>query len=464
MGKAFYFLRPSKSNLHSLCVGLRHTEGQFLLNTGIKINPKHWNTKRSEVKNVSLPELDMKSNILQRKAKDEDIVSFTNNTLNEITNFIDARSHLNKESIKAEFLSFLFRQSEAEVFVSDLHRFCIEFLYKSKAPTKESLISEIDRFLYPPKKQHDIFEYIETFISDSESGSRLNDGKRIAYRTIQRYRTTQKLLHEFKDLTGYKIAFNSIDKDFIDAFNSFMAKDKNYSVATMGKHVQTFKSFLTEATEDGINTNQKFKGKSFATKSTVKDSIALKESELKTMFALDLSKNERLEKVRDLFVVGSWTGLRFSDFTDIKPENIKKDKNGYFIEKIQFKTKDKVVIPLNNTVLAILKKYGNQLPQAISNQKFNDYIKEVALLVPQLHEVHERSITKGGKETTESNPKYELISSHTARRSFATNAYERGVPTLSIMAITSHKTEKSFMAYIKTDKEKHSEIFRKHSK
>jgi hypothetical protein len=318
MGKAFYFLRPSKSNLHSLWVGLRHTEGQFLLSTGIKVSPKHWNTKRSEVKNVSLPELDMKSNILQRKAKDEDIVSFTNNTLNEITNFINARSHLDKESIKAEFSSFLFRQSETETFVSDLHRFCIDFLHESKAATKESLIAAIDTYLHPPKKQHDIFEYIESFIRGAENGSRLNDGKMVAHRTVQRYQTTHKLLIEFKDLTGYEITFNSIDKEFIDAFNSFMATHKKYSPATMGKHVQTFKSFLTEATEDGLNTNLKFKGKAFATKSTVKDAIHLSESELKSMYDLDFSKNERLDRVRDLFLVGAWTGLRISDFMDIR--------------------------------------------------------------------------------------------------------------------------------------------------
>jgi|GEM_PF-280129 integrase len=463
MGKAFYFLRPSKSNLHSLWVGLRHTEGQFLLSTGIKISPKHWNSKKSEVKNVSLPDLDMKSNILQRKAKDEDITSFTNNTLNEITNFINARSHLDKESIKAEFSSFLFRQSEAEGFVSDLHRFCIDFLNKSKNATKESLIAEIDTFLHPPQKQHNLFEYIENFIHGAESGSRLNDGKIIARRTIQRYRTTQTLLLEFQTVTGYEIAFNSIDKEFIDAFNSFMATHKKYSPATMGKHVQTFKSFLTEATEGGVNTNLKFKGKAFAVMSTVKDAIHLSESELKSMYELDFSKNERLDKVRDLFIVGAWTGLRISDFMDIKPENIKQVKDGYELEIIQDKTKGKVFIPLNDTVLAILKKYANQLPQ-ISEQKFNNYIKEVAALVPKLHEIHERSITKGGETYIESNPKYELVSGHTARRSFATNAYERGVPTLSIMAITGHQTEKSFMAYIKTSKKKHSEIFRKHSK
>jgi integrase len=462
MSKAFYFLRPSKSNLHSLYVGLRHSDGQFLLRTGIKVNPSHWNEKRNEVKNVALPELDITPEILARKEKEEDIKTFANNTLYEITNFINARSHLDREAIKAEFSKFLFSASDLESFVSDLHRFCIDYLNQAKAPTKENLISEIEKFLKPPQDKQNLFEYIEKFIQDSENGNRRNDGKEIAYKTIQRYRTTQTILKEFQDVTGYEITFDSINKEFIDAFKSYMAKHKSYAVSTMGKHIQTVKSFLTEATEDGVNTNLKFKGKAFATKKVVKDAIHLTESELESMYNLDFSKNERLDKVRDLFLIGAWTGLRISDFMDIKPENIKQNKDGYYFEKIQFKTKDKVLIPLNDTVLAILKKYNNILP-TISDQNFNRYIKEVAAMIPTLHDIHEWVDTKGGIETIVSQIKYKIVSAHTARRSFATNAYERGIPTLSIMAITGHKTEKSFMAYIKTSPQKHLEIFRQHN-
>jgi integrase len=445
-----------------LYVGLHRSDGQFLIRTGIKINPAHWNKERNEVKSVALLELDITPEILARKEKEEDIKTFINNTLHEITNFINARSHLDREAIKAEFSKFLFSASDLETFVSDLHRVCVNFLNENKATTKEKLISEIEKFLNPPEDKQNLFEYIEKFIQDSENGNRLNDGKRIAYKTVQRYRTTQTILKEFQGVTGYEITFDSIDKEFIDAFKSYMAKHKNYAVSTMGKHIQTVKSFLTEATEDGVNTNLKFKGKAFATKKVVKDAIHLTEAELDFMYNLDLSSNERLDKVRDLFLIGAWTGLRISDFMDIKPENIKQNKDGYYFEKIQFKTKDKVLIPLNDTVLAILKKYNNILP-TISDQKFNDYLKEVAELVPALQDVHEWTTTNGGIEATVSSQKYKIVSAHTARRSFATNAYERGIPTLSIMAITGHKTEKSFMAYIKTSKQKHLEIFRQHS-
>jgi integrase len=100
----------------------------------------------------------------------------------------------------------------------------------------------------------------------------------------------------------------------------------------------------------------------------------------------------------------------------------------------------------------------------VSNQKFNDYIKEVAQLCKSLQSMEFLAYVKGGKNIEESIERWKMISSHTARRSMATNAYERGTPVLSIMAITGHKTEKAFMAYIKTSKRKQAEIFRGYQK
>jgi integrase len=462
MSKAFYFLRPSKSNLHSLYVGLRHPEGQFLVSVGFKVNPKHWNAIKSEIRNISLPEIDIDPIILSRKDENEDIITFTNNTLNEIANFVNQRTHLDKKTIKAEVARFLFQKNDVQQFAFELQSFVNSYISENKQATKEELTKAVDNYLHAPSSDECLFEYISNFISKSENGKRLFKGKAVLYRTIQRYRTTEKLLLEFQKEQKEPFTFNLIDKAFIDSFNSFMARVKNYSPTTMGKHVSTLKSFLTEATDEGINKNLKFKGKSFAVTKTVKDAIAIQESELSLMYKLDLSQNGKLERVRDLFIIATKTGLRFSDFTEIKPENIKENDKGRFIEKLMFKGKEKVVIPMDEIVMKILNKYGNKLPKAISNQKFNDYIKEVAQLVPQLHDIYERSITKGGKTSTVSNPKWELISSHTGRRTFATNAYKRGTPTLSIMAITGHKTEVAFLAYIKVTKEEHAEMIRKH--
>jgi integrase len=122
------------------------------------------------------------------------------------------------------------------------------------------------------------------------------------------------------------------------------------------------------------------------------------------------------------------------------------------------------VIPIDGTVTAILRKYNNQLPQAVSNQKFNDYIKEVSARCESLQGIELLSYVKGGKDIKESVERWKMVSTHTARRSFCSNAYERGTPVNSIMAISGHKTEKAFLAYIKTSKRKQAEIFRGYQK
>jgi integrase len=206
-----------------------------------------------------------------------------------------------------------------------------------------------------------------------------------------------------------------------------------------------------------------FRSRKFKKLSQESDNIYLNEEELNEIYSLDLSENPRLERTRDLFIVGCWTGLRFSDFTAIKKVNIK----GEFIHIRTSKTKEKVVIPIHWTIKEIMNKYegiyDNSLPPAISNAKMNKYIKEVGeLCTSKLHTIETQTITKGGIERTKSCKKFELISTHTARRSMATNLYEQLVPTLTIMQITGHKTEKAFLKYIKTSKEKHAKILQAH--
>jgi len=154
-----------------------------------------------------------------------------------------------------------------------------------------------------------------------------------------------------------------------------------------------------------------------------------------------------LEQVRDLFVFGCFVGLRFSDYSDIKPDNIVLIDNEYFIKVTTKKTSELVIIPCNPIVLEIFEKYKsspNKLPKSFSNQKFNDYIKDA------LEEA--KFIETGRLSTNPTLPLYKCVSSHTARRSFATNYYLQGFPTIDLMKITGHKTEKAFLKYIRVSK------------
>ena len=109
----------------------------------------------------------------------------------------------------------------------------------------------------------------------------------------------------------------------------------------------------------------------------------------------------------------------------------------------------------------MLRKYDGALPRSISNQKMNDYLKEVCQLAG-IDSKESKAQTKGGKRITKTFEKWQMVSTHTARRSFATNMYLLGIPALTIMQITGHRTEKAFMRYIKLDREQHAKVMALH--
>lgn len=278
--------------------------------------------------------------------------------------------------------------------------------------------------------------------------------------TILHNTQTLNLLTSFEGSTRKKLSFDRINLDFYNDFIDYLTKEKKYTPNTIGKHIANVKLFMNEATERGYNTKFDYKSKRFKTTSETVESIYLTEPELLKIYNHDFSKNRKLEKTRDLFIIGCFTGLRFSDFSKLKIENIKDEEINVRTQK----TGERVVIPIHWTVKQILGKYTETqtgLPRPISNQKMNEYLKEIGKAV-ELNENVFLTTTKGGVKVQTSIPKYDLMTTHTARRSFATNLFLNGFPPISIMKITGHKTEKSFMKYIKISQEENATLLRLH--
>jgi site-specific recombinase XerD len=283
-------------------------------------------------------------------------------------------------------------------------------------------------------------------------------GKPISRSTAKVYTTSYKHLISFQKVNKKKIDFDTIDVAFYSDYIDYLIHTLKLATNTIGKHIQIIKLIMNEATERGLNTNLSYKSKRFLTTREKADSIYLSAEEIQELEALDLSGNERLDRVRDLFLIGCHTGLRFSDYSILKPEQV---RDG-FIETKQVKTGDSVVIPIHTTVEKILKKYSGKLPPSLSNQKTNEYLKEIGKLLPSLQKTTSKIFTKGGVKVTKTYQKWELVSSHIARRSFATNEYLAGMRTLTIMAITGHRSEKSFLRYIKLTPNEHAKLLKSH--
>lgn len=302
-------------------------------------------------------------------------------------------------------------------------------------------------------KSFDTLSGFAKFYIDSVKGAKKNN-------TVLHNNQTLTLLKEFESTKNKKVTFERVNLDFYNDFVEYLTRIKKYSPNTIGKHIANIKLFMNEATERGFNTKFDYKSKRFKTTSETVESIYLTEEELLKIYRHDFSKSKKLEKTRDLFIIGCFTGLRFSDFSQLRIENIKDEQINVKTQK----TGERVVIPIHWTVKEILNKYSETLtglPRPISNQKMNEYLKDIGEKV-ELNEKIFLTTTKGGFKVQTSVAKHDLMTTHTARRSFATNLFLNGFPPISIMKITGHKTEKSFMKYIKISQEENAKLLRLH--
>ncbi|MBK5721360.1 site-specific integrase, partial [Dysgonomonas sp. Marseille-P4677] len=277
-----------------------------------------------------------------------------------------------------------------------------------------------------------------------------------AQSTNKTYKQLHRDLEEYEKGKNRKLSFDRIDIDFYNSYISFLQK-KGYSPNTVGTRIKILKTFMNEAYERGLHNNLDYRKRAFSKPKEDTKAVYLTEKELEKLYKHDLSGDTRLENVRDWFLIASYTGLRFSDFSRLTRNNIQKDN----IEILTQKTLTPVVIPLHTIVKSILEKYDYNLPKVISNQKFNKYIKEVCKAAKVDDEVLVNE-TKGILRTSKTEKKSDLVSAHTARRSFATNAFLAGVPPIQIMKITGHKTEKAFMIYIRISESENAKKLQLH--
>jgi site-specific recombinase XerD len=380
----------------------RYDSNKFVYSTGQKINPKFWNDAEQKARET---------------AKFREYPEFNN--------------YLNTLRFKTQ----------------DIYR---RYLVENKPLSIKEFKKELDISLAKEKRKEkpSLLQFINDFIDNREQAGKPKG-------SIQVYRKTLKHLIDYTKKYG-ALNYEDINVEFLEKFQRFLySAPRSLSVNYSLKLIQNLKLFLNEATEFGYNTDTAYKSRKFTIKKEEITHIYLSIEELEKIYNEDLKENQKLDRVRDSFIVGCFTGLRFSDFTKLQPQHFKKIGDVEVLEIVTQKTKQKVVIPIHPKVRAILNKYNGVMPRPISNQKMNEYLKDLG----ELASINDNVLivkTKGGKREENTFKKYDLISSHTARRSFATNSFKSGVPAISIMKITGHTTEKSFLQYIKISSEENA--------
>ncbi len=414
-----FYLKDGKATQETWIYCLIRYQGKRVKHyTNRKIHPKHWNSKEQEIRksHPNSPEL--------------------NHWLKGIETFV--------AKLELEW-SQKYSQTGTVPIIPPSY-------------LKENLDKYFTKTTKEERDEHNqksFWGYYDQFLNRMKNGIRvhLSKGTPMAPKTIFQFENLKRHLENYQKAKKTKIDFDKIDLTFYNDFVEYLTTKLKLAPNTIGKLITNLKVYLREAFDEGITNNNTFANKRFRSNSSLADTIYLTPIEIKEISNLDLKTNLKLERVRDMFIIGCYTGLRFSDIVNIKPEHI----NDGMIEITQVKTKEKVAIPMIKEVESLLSKYNNSLHK-ISNQKFNDYLYEVVKKCEGLNiEVSKKTI-QGGRQFLIKKPKYEFVSSHTARRSFATNEYmSKGLSVRDIMAITGHKTEKSFYKYIRQTPKENAE-------
>lgn len=337
-----------------------------------------------------------------------------------------------------------------------IEQFVLDFNLGNQIDTNW-LIKNVNVFYNKPTGDDDYNHYFSPFISKyiEESKTRLNfkTGKKLADKTITNYKMTLSKIKNYEDKIGRKLRLEEINLNFHEKFTSSLKLEHNFSNTSIEKFISQIKSFVKEAKLRGYKTSIDIESKKFTFKKDETIDTYLNIDEINLIFNFDLSNNQNYEKVRNLLIIGVWTGLRISDLKRIN--EFDKSTNRIKIISTE-KTNSSVEIPIHPQVKLILEKCNYVLP-AISESKFNKYVKEICELVGINDEILgylKDPVTN--RKVKGIYPKWKMISSHTCRRSFVSNHYGK-LDDKTIMAITTHKSHSQFMDYVKTSSTQHAQ-------
>jgi hypothetical protein len=340
--------------------------------------------------------------------------------------------------------SFKALNNDLETFRNDL------LVYYNESINKHQINSQwLKDFINPPLQTDAIptllvpyFDYYTKHKATSVSSA-----------THKKFKAIKHLLERFQNESKTQFFIKDVNANFKLKLEEYCIREK-YAPNTIARTIKFVKTICYHARNNGVETHFQLDRISVKTEKTYK--IFLTKDEIEKLNTVDL-KYDYLINARNWLLISCETGQRVSDFMRFTKEQIRYEGSIPLLEFTQAKTNKKIAIPLSKKVIGILKSNNGEFPRKISDQRYNEYIKEVCKLAG-INEATKGSIsrTENGRTRKENGvyPKYELITSHVGRRSFATNYYGI-IPTSLLISATGHSTESMFLEYIgKTETEK----------
>lgn len=281
--------------------------------------------------------------------------------------------------------------------------------------------------------------------------------KKLENQTTKAYGTTISHIIKYQKYKGKVFHIFDVDNSFLEALITFLKDVEGYASSTVNKDISRIIQVCKSAKIKGLEVNDSIFLAKYTTDKPHRSFVTLTEEELNKIQSY--RGTDYLENVRDWLIVGCWTGCRIGDLLKLSLENVINRTDGSsIIRYTQSKTKKTVDILVHPSVQEIIKRL-NGFPRPISDAKFNQYIKELCKRVEINND--EEGFKMNPKTLRKEKgifPKYELVTSHICRRTYATNHYYK-LPNKIIMRVTGHATERQFLDYIGEIDDNHLEAF-----
>lgn len=430
-----YNLKTKKEE-KSLVVIIGYFNGKWTISTTQSVYVKSWNVDKQRC-NVSTEFSDR-----------------VNRVSKHVNKFLDAldiaiAKYISNISLNRNDKSYFGKPD----YVKDRVRLAIEDLIKAEEEEEE-------------KKAITPLQFFQSYVDNMHTIIDPRTHKYLSDRTIGHHKTVLNRYRSFFAEKNIKDDFSVFDRHFQNIFTNWAYTSKNYRSNTIPASFSILKVWLNEAAHQGLIKDDIYK--SYPSKAEDVYNIYLSEDEIARLYALDIpllkskgliDDRNGMEETRDLFIIGCWTGLRQYDLGHL--EKALFDVEAETITVVTEKTSETVTIPMHPYVKELYAKYNGHFPKMCAKSKFNVHLKELGRLA-EINKEEIKPINRGGKITSAKYKKYQLICSHTARRSFATNMFLKGAPTIGIMKLTGHKTETSFMKYIKITREENAQMMKKY--
>ena len=355
-----------------------------------------------------------------------------------------------KHTTKSKDISVINRQTQINNELNKITQFVLKEFDKSSVPNQLNnnwLTSQIDNYYKPTKDPKNIPKDIVRFI-DYYIELRKNEVKPAS---LKKFNVIKHKLQRLEGVLSKTIYIKEINEDFKQEFFNY-CRDEKYSQNTIQRELNIIKTFCKFARSKGIEVDSEL------------DSLKLPKEKIDNIYLsleeIELIENAEIEQphlinATQWLIISCFTGQRISDFMRFTKEMIRIEKGKSLIEFEQQKTGKLMTIPVHAKVQKLLDKNKGEFPNRISDQRYNDYIKEVCKISGIDEEIQGKKQLNISKENETKKirrvegvyPKYELVTSHIGRRSFATNYYGE-IPTSYLIYVTGHSSEVMFLNYI----------------